>query len=118
MLSEIKPSVMLNACVAGIAALLVGCGEPPKEIARETRTFQLLSQRQPKHYAVQLKDVKTQEVFSTSVSKHCNNYRQNRIGDYYDLQVITYQTSKGSYKSFNGLEVVFCGGQTKGRPTP
>ncbi len=78
----------------------------------ELRRYKLLAMNPPKHFYVTLQDVNTGVISpSVYVSKHCNNYKTNVIGDEYNISVKWYVMSDAPQVvkySFTNLSGVFC----------
>jgi len=65
----------------------------------------------PKHFYISFSEVNgTRKWNSLFVSKHCNNYRQNRIGNILTIKFYTYEKAftKEKVYRFENLYNVFC----------
>lgn len=83
--------------------------EPTTElVAVETRRYKLLEINPPKHMRVHLQDVQSGYSTWASVSKHCNNWRDNTIGDEYNIDVRVLRKGDREWREFTGLSKVFC----------
>ena len=84
----------------------------PKPYRINTRTevvrYKLVDMNPPKHFYVKLE--LNGVVSEHYVSKHCNNYRDNRIGDSYNIPVQFYRMSDGTKEQseLKNLYNVFC----------
>lgn len=75
----------LSAVLLG-AAMMFGCGpavDTDRELLKvEYQEYAIVSIDPPKHFWVDIKDLKSGTIFHrTGRSKHCNNYRKWRLGD-------------------------------------
>lgn len=79
------------------------------DLRTEIKRAMLVSMNPPKHFYVTLKweDGSTTQNY---VSKHCNKYRDNKIGDMYNIPVTIYKMSDGTREmmEIRGLSKVFC----------
>lgn len=81
--------------LAAIALGLTACGPAPTSQS-ESRTFEVTKIAPPKHFTVDLKDVKTGQVFRrVYVSKRCWSWRKVAIGSTWTLPVTTYTYEDG-----------------------
>lgn len=94
---------------------LTACAPPQaQKVGEYSGRFQLVGIDPPKHYYVDLKNVKTGQMHEhVYISKHCNGWRtdtQPLIGREFDLTVTRYNNGKGEYEEFNAdqLRRTFC----------
>lgn len=75
---------------------------------QEIVRFKLVQMNPPKHFYVHLE--RDGVVTKHHVSKHCNNYRDNKLGDEYNIRVQFYKMSNGTkeYMELKDLYNVFC----------
>lgn len=78
--------------------------EPPEPkiilLSEEVRSYEVVSINPPKHFSVDLLDVQTHRLYKAeSWSKHCFNWRKNKLHDIVDI--------KTSYYKYEGSEEVF-----------
>lgn len=78
-------------------------------LRQEIKRVMLVKMNPPKHFYVTLKwedDVVTQQY----VSKHCNNYADNKIGDMYNIPVTIYRMSDSAKELMyvGNIHKVFC----------
>lgn len=86
-----------------------GHDEPKTEVvAIENRRYKLLEINPPKHMRVHLQDVESGYSTWASVSKHCNNWRDNQIGAEYNIDVKVLKKGEREWREFTGLSRVFC----------
>jgi hypothetical protein len=82
---------------------------PIQVVNTELRRYKLLDMNPPKHFYVTLEDVQTKQVYErTYVSKHCNSYANNKLGDEYNISVTTYKQGDRVWLQFNNLPGEFC----------
>lgn len=82
---------------------------PVEELGTSIRRYKLLEMRPPKHFYVSIEDVETKQTFdSVYVSKHCNTYRNNKLGDEYNLTVMNYRQGDKQWYKFVDLYASFC----------
>lgn len=90
-----KLSKTLLVGVVLAAAMLSGCD---KEIHTNHRVFAVVGVKPPKHMRVDLRDVKTGELFKeVSVSKRCSGWQSLKIGTHFWLIERTYQGESFKY---------------------
>lgn len=85
--------------ILSLILFLSGCDsiEPAKEISREYRQYEMLYLDQPKHVYIDIKDVKTGQVWKRLyVSKHCNSWREIPSGSIWGFELVTYEKKDGS----------------------
>jgi len=83
--------------------------EPPVIINQNIRRYKLLEITSPKHVYVDLEDVATGQVYArTYVSKHCNSYASNHLGDMYNIPVTVLKKGNATWLRFDNLPKVFC----------
>ncbi len=85
---------MLNRIILVFAFLILsGCDRPVyEETARYRNTYEVIGIDPPKHFYLDLKNVKTGIVHrQVYVSKHCNNWRKLKIGSKWDMFEIDYK---------------------------
>lgn len=71
--------------------------------------FKLIDIDPPKHVYVNLESADGKAFNRVYVSKHCNGYQNNKLGDWYNLQVYDIMYSDGRKELlFNNLEKAFC----------
>lgn len=73
--------------------------------------FKLLSLNPPKHFRVKLQHIQTGRVYEIGVSKHCDQWRDNEVGDEYNIAVARYSYSNKPETvlfEFQGLKDSFC----------
>lgn len=74
---------VLTLCLAGLMSMtLVGCDAfTGKVVKEEGRDYEIIHVKRPKHFKVDLRDVKTGEVFnSVYVQKTCPSWRRLKVG--------------------------------------
>lgn len=82
---------------------------PVEVVKTEVRRYKLLDMNPPKHFYVDIEDVETHQVYERRyVSKHCNNWRDNKLGDSYNIQVVTKKQGDRTWMEFQGMYGVFC----------
>lgn len=81
---------------------------PTELVAIENRRYKLLEINPPKHMRVRLQDVQSGYSAWASVSKHCNNWRDNEIGAEYNIDVKVLRKGDREWREFTGLSKVFC----------
>jgi len=90
-----KLSKTLLVGVVLAAVMLSGCD---KEIHSEQREYEVVGVKPPKHMRVDLRDVKTGELFKdVSVSKRCSGWETLKIGTHFWLIERTYQGESFKY---------------------
>lgn len=61
----------------------------------EYRQYEVIGINPPKHFRLDLKDVKTNRIYeNVSVSKHCNNWRNLPLHSLFLFKEVTYKYSK------------------------
>lgn len=86
-----------------LAGMLTGCDmfEQREITGSRVETFRITDIRQPKHFRVELQNVRTGRKQWESISKHCNRWREVKIGSLWDINVVDYKYPKsqryGSY---------------------
>lgn len=84
--------------------------EPVVVTGTEIRRYRLVSYTAPKHFYVTIKDIEANMTYeSLYVSKHCNNYATNKLGDDYNIQITHKKQGQKEWIVFNDLYAVFCG---------
>lgn len=80
------------------AIMLAGCFKPDPVVSAEYKWFIITDVKRPKHFRVQLKDAKTGWQYQKywHVSKHCNRWREVRIGQKVYLREIVRQGANGN----------------------
>lgn len=82
------------------------------ELGTVVRRYRLNGWIPPKHYYVDITDVETGENFpNLYVSKHCNNYTDNKRGDEYNIELRKYSLSSNPsivLYEFTNLYRIFC----------
>ena len=87
---------MKRLAVVALVALLAAC-KPPVQIHSEDRDYRVVGVNPPKHFYVDLQDLKTGLVAKkVYVSKRCYNWREVEIGRVFNLKQATYQREDGS----------------------
>ena len=73
-------------------ALIACTPETYEETARYRNTYEIIGINPPKHFYLDLKNVKTGVVHKhVYVSKHCNDWRKLKIGSRWDLTEVDYK---------------------------
>lgn len=80
----------LALVVAGIGLSLSGC-EQREITGSSVETFRITDIRQPKHFRVELQNVRTGRKQWENVSKHCNRWREVKIGSLWDITEVRYK---------------------------
>lgn len=86
-----------------LAGMLTGCDmfEQREITGSHVETFKIVDLRRPKHFSVELQNVRTGARHWQSVSKHCNRWNEVKIGSLWDINVVEYKYPKsqryGSY---------------------
>jgi hypothetical protein len=80
----------------GLLALsLLGC-EKPVVHSVEFREYEVVGIKRPKHFHVELRDVKSNMRRWVSISKHCNNWRRLKIGSRWTFRTVEYHYIESS----------------------
>lgn len=90
--------LLTGAALAGlaIAAGILYIGNPAglerRQVFSDTvKTYKLVSLKQPKHFRVTLQDIQTGKIYeNVNVSKHCNRWREVKIGGLWDIHEVVY----------------------------
>lgn len=88
--------------------------EPPEKrpvevlLRTEIRQYKLISYRPPKHFYVTLEYNGVKKEYH--VSKHCNSYKDNKLGDVYNIPTGVFKMSNSTKEYTRPLELrkVFC----------
>lgn len=105
---------IMGAIVGGNMAIsngiLMATRQAPITIVKaEVRRYELLDYDPPKHFYVELRDVKTNQVYQrVYVSKHCNEYRKLEIHGEYNLQVQVHEQEGKQWLVFTNLAQELC----------
>lgn len=98
--------------IAGLfgCVLMSGCTMPAsrtKEVERSVDEYEIVGIRPPKHFYLDLKNVKTGEVHKqVYVSKHYNEHRKLSVGMKITITRTLWEYSDGSQRwSFNNTEI-------------
>jgi hypothetical protein len=86
----------------------------PKPVHSQVERFILVKMNPPKHFYVTLKSTVDGRVYEHAyVSKHCNEFRDNTIGDEYNIQTTTMLDPKTNteYVRLDNLYNTFCSGK-------
>lgn len=81
---------------------------PVQTVGYELHRFRLVDQRPPKHYRVQLLDLEANSYHWVSVSKHCNSWRDNKIGDEYNIMMTIKEQAGKRWLVYPSLNPIFC----------
>lgn len=84
----------------------------PRPVESKIERFILVSMNPPKHFYVTLKSTVDGRVYDHHyVSKHCNSFRDNKIGDEYNIHTtIMFDPKTGqNFSQLNNLYQTFCG---------
>lgn len=72
-------------------------------VKEEIREYEVVEINRPKHFSVTLLDVQTHKLFHNhSRSKHCNNWRKNKLHEIVRIKTVYYK-----YKNRNSDTVYF-----------
>ena len=92
-----------------MSLVLTGCAMGPRPVdVKETKTeeFEIVGINPPKHFYLDLKNVRTGEVHHVYVSKHYNNHRKITIGMKLTLTQTWWNYDDGSVRSrFDNTEI-------------
>ena len=69
------------------------------EVSRVPETFTIVDVNPPKHFRVIVMDYKG-DTYEVNVSKHCNRWREVKIGSMVTLTRVTQRHDKGHFSSY------------------
>lgn len=81
-------------------------------VSDEVRAYEVVRINPPKHFSVDLLDVRTHQLFEReSRSKHCNNWRNNKLHEIVNIRTIyyKYEGSEDVYAELENINNHFCG---------
>lgn len=84
----------MNKRLIVLAAFLAiaGCSEPREVFSDTVATYRLLHVQPPKHVYVDLQNIKTGQVYRHQyVNKHCNRWKELKIGSLWDIHEVVYR---------------------------
>lgn len=79
--------------------------ERPVYQSQQVNVYDVVDIKQPKHFRVVLENVKTGERRQVNVSKHCNRWRELKLGTRFQFVEVTY-VYPSSQKTFSDIENV------------
>jgi len=91
---------------------LQGCRQEKIYVSEEVRAYEVVGINRPKHFSVDLLDVRTHQLFEReSNSKHCNNWRKNKVHEIVNVRTIyyKYEGSEDIYIELESINAHFCG---------
>lgn len=98
------------ACIASLTAIVLGlaaCGEPEVELSRSEQVYEVMAINPPKHFYVDLKNIKTGVVNEhVYISKHCNVWKQLPLHSRWVLTEVEYQRGDKYYTRIIGTRAL------------
>lgn len=94
-----------------VMGLFGACAEEKQEVSDEIRSFEIVKINPPKHFRVDLRDVKTGIVYrSVGISKHCNRYREVKLGSVVKLRMKQFEQGASGRTTYQIFASKICPG--------
>lgn len=108
-MQRFQMNISLN--IALILFVLTGCERVPSDpvVSKTEKWFVVTKINQPKHFYVSFREEGTGYRFNDQyVSKHCNYWRNLKIGSRWLLTEVVRQGPNGRYSELEGVRYDFC----------
>lgn len=88
--------IIMTAVLSSTALFLTACErEKPISVENSNPIVEVTKVKRPKHFRVYVRNTETGDVFNLQSNKHCNSWKNIKVGDRYKISRVKYTYADG-----------------------